>query len=385
MIKDFESQVECHRSEQERLKRNKEEELDQLNAVIDRLQQELANIEPKQAIEEDEDAAAESSECGPSREEYDELKQKMDLATKEINTLKTKHSQLLETYLHLKENAQALAESDKTEGSEGELEDALREKTAGLLVMQAQVKALEQTATARVEELDLCIQQLKVEVGEKDSELSHCLLLVEQTKSSAADLQQRVSTLEEHLRDKLAAALVSQATLEAFQEQQSQGPKDNQDHQSPAEPHVPSNIYDFGDFGIPQMDFGGVGQTRPVPTGKAGHLTQRLRELEVGLGGMQKDQELQKQLLCSSEEEVLEYERRLVVLMDLLGQMKARAHQRTLPTVEVRVWTLSRRGMAQYVDPGLENIRHITPSVSCSCLLPFLFSVFMLCRCSHLN
>ncbi|XP_068567205.1 A-kinase anchor protein 9 isoform X2 [Cebidichthys violaceus] len=333
LIKDFESQVECLRSEQERLKRNNEEELDQLNAVIDKLQQELANIEPKQATEEDEDTNAESAESGPSKEEYDEMKQRMDLATKEMNTLKTKHSKLLETYLRLKESAEALAETEKTESSEGELEDALREKTAGLVVMQAQVQALEQSATSRVEELDLRIQQLEDEVSEKDSELSRCLLLVEQTQSYAAGLQQRVSSLEENLREKLAEALVSQASLEAFQQQRSQGSKENQDQQSPADPNVQSNVYDFGDFGIPQMDFSGIGQTRQVPTGKVVHLTQRLRELEVGLNGMQKDQELQKQLLSSSEEEVLEYERRLAVLMDLLSQMKARTHQKTSPAV----------------------------------------------------
>uniref|UniRef100_A0A8C2WDU7 A-kinase anchoring protein 9 n=1 Tax=Cyclopterus lumpus TaxID=8103 RepID=A0A8C2WDU7_CYCLU len=281
LIKDFESQVECHRSEQERLKRNKEEELDQLNAVIDRLQQELANIEQKQATEDDEDTKAESSVCGASKEEYDELKQRMDLATKEINTLKTKHSKLLETYLHLKESAEALAESEKMEGSGGELEDALREKTAGLVVMQAQVQALEQSATSRVEELDLCIQQLKVEAGEKDSELSHCLLLVEQTKSFAAGLQQRVSNLEENLREKLASALVSQATLEAFQQQQSQGSKENQDHQSPAEPNV-----------------------QQVPTGKVVHLTQRLRELEVGLTDMTELLQEVKNDAASTKEEL---------------------------------------------------------------------------------
>ncbi|XP_075961781.1 A-kinase anchor protein 9 isoform X4 [Anarhichas minor] len=333
LIKDFESQVECLRSEQEHLKRNNEEELDQLNAVIDRLQQELTNIEPKQATEEDEDTNAESAVSGPSKEEYDEMKQRMDLATKEMNTFKTKHSKLLETFLRLKESAEALAETEKTESSEGELEDALREKTAGLVVMQAQVQALEQSATSRVEELDLRIQQLEDEVGEKDSELSRCLLLVEQTQSYSAGLQQRVSNLEENLREKLAEALVSQATLEAFQQQPSQGSKGNQDQQRPADPNVQSNVYDFGDFGIPQMDFSGIGKTRQVPTGKVVHLTQRLRELEVGLNGMQKDQELQKQLLSSSEEEVLEYERRLAVLMDLLSQMKARTHQKTSPAV----------------------------------------------------
>ncbi|KAK9526749.1 hypothetical protein VZT92_015432 [Zoarces viviparus] len=331
LIKDFESQVECLRSEQEHLKRNKEEELDQLNAVIDRLQQELANIDPKQATEEDEDTNAESAISGPSKEEYAELKQRMDLATKEMNTFKTKHSKLLETYLRLKESAEALAETEKMESSEGELEDALREKTAGLVVMQAQVQALEQTATSRVEELDLRIQQLEDEVGEKDGELSRCRLLVEQTQSYAAGLKQRVSNLEGDLKEKLAEALVSQATLEAFQQQRSQGSKENQDQQSPADTNVQSNVYDFGDFGIPQMDFSGIGQTRQVPAGKVVHLTQRLRELEVGLNGMQKDQELQKQLLSSSEEEVLEYERSLAVLMDLLSQMMARTHQNTSP------------------------------------------------------
>lgn len=358
LIKDLESQVECLRSEQERLKKNNEDELDQLNAVIDRLQQELANIEQKQATEEDEDTKAEpeSSAQGPSKEEYDEMKQKMDLATKEVDTLKTEHSKLLETYLRLKESAEALAETEKLESSEGDLEDALREKTAGLVVMQAQVQALEQSATSRVEALDLRIQELEDVVGEKDRELSRCRLLVEKTQSYADGLQQRVSNLEENLREKLAAALVSQATLEAFQQQQTQGSKENQEQQRQAETHV----YDFGDFGIPQMDFSGLSRGKQAPAGKVVHLTQRLRELEVGLSGMQKDQELQKQLLSSSEEEVLEYERRLAVLMDLLSQMKARTHQRTSPAVGVRVRPISHKGVGRYFEQSQETVWQIT-------------------------
>lgn len=321
--------MECLRSEQERLKRNNEEELDQLNAVIDKLQQELSNIEQKQLTEEDDDSKDEQS-----REEFDEMKQRMDQATKELDTLKTEHSKLLETYLRLKESAEALAQTENTEGSEAELEEALREKTAGLVVMQAQVQALEQSATSRVEELDLRIRELEDVVDEKDSELRRCRLLLEQTQSNAEGLQQKVSDLEKNLTEKVAAVLVSQATLEAFQQQQSK--ENQQEQQRPAEPHV----YDFGDFGIPQMDFSGIGQARQAPTGKVVHLTQRLRELEVGLSGMQKDQELQKQLLSSSEEEVMEYERRLSVLMDLLSQMKARTHQKTSQAVGVRDWPI---------------------------------------------
>ncbi|KAJ4927876.1 hypothetical protein JOQ06_015678 [Pogonophryne albipinna] len=331
LIKDQESQVQCLQGEQERLKRNNEEEIEQLNAVIDRLQQELANIEQKQAAEEDEDPKAESESAtqGPSKEEYDEMKQRMDLATKEVNTLKSEHSKLFETYLRLKESAEALAETEKLDNLEGELEDALREKTAGFVVMQAQVHALQQSATSRVEELDLRRQELQVLVDEKDDELSRCRLLLEQTQSHADGLQQRVSNLEDGLREKLAAVLDTQASLQ----QQSQASKENQEKQRHAEvkPDVEPHVYDFGDFGIPKMDFSGLSQARAAPTGKVFHLTQRLRELEVGLSGMQKDQELQKQLLSSSEEEVMEYERRLAVLMDLLSQMKTKTPQRTTP------------------------------------------------------
>ncbi|XP_030596273.1 A-kinase anchor protein 9-like [Archocentrus centrarchus] len=252
-----------------------------------------------------------------------------------ILTLRKEHSKLLETYLRLKESAEALAETENLESSEGALEEVLREKTAGLVVLQAQVQALEESASSRVEELGLRITELDDLVSEKDSEISHCRLLLEQSQSHAEGLQKRVSNLEDNLREKVAAALVSQATLEAFQQQhQSVGTKQKQDLQKPPERHVELLSYEFGDFGIPQMDFSGLGQAKQVPTGKVVHLTQKLRELEVGLSGMQKDQELQKQLLSSSEEEVLEYERRLAVLMDLLSQMKPGVRQRTSLSVE---------------------------------------------------
>lgn len=322
LVKDLESQVECLRSEQDHLKRNHEEELDQLNAVIDKLQQELANIEQKQTSEEYEEDKGSLSER-PMKEEYDEMKQKMDSATKELDTLKAEHTKLLDTYLRLKESAEALAETEKADDSEDELEDALREKTAALVVMQAQVQALEQSATSRVEELDVRIQDLEDLLVERDSELKRCRLLVEQTQNYAHGLQEKVYNLEDSLREKVAATLVSQATLEAFQQQHS--PQSKQE----------SNVYDFGGFNIPQIDLSGLGPARGGPTGKVVHLTQKLRELEVGLSGMQKDQELQKQLLSSSEEDVLEYERRLAVLVDLLSQMRSGTSQRTAPSSEI--------------------------------------------------
>ncbi|KAK7898929.1 hypothetical protein WMY93_019782 [Mugilogobius chulae] len=309
LARDLESQVECLRSEQQRLKRDHEEEVDQLNSVIDKLQQELANIEQKSTVEDYEEDKALLER--PTQEEYDEIKQKMDSATKELDTLKSEHGKLLDTYLRLKESAEALAESEKAGNLENELEDALREKTAALVVMQAQVQALEQNATYRVEELDRRIHELEDLVATRDEELSRCRLIVDQTQNYSDQLQEKIYKLEANLREKMAAALVSQATLDAFQQQQSPQPK-----QEP---------YDYGSFSIPRLDFSGYSQKRGGPTGRVVHLTEKLRELELGLSGMQKDQELQNQLLSSSEEDVLEYERRLSVLMNLLSQMKTGA------------------------------------------------------------
>lgn len=365
LIKDLESQVECLRSEQERLRKNNEEELEQLNSVIDKLQQDLANIEQKQTSEEDKDNRLESessSACGPSQEEYEEMQQRAEVLTKELNAVKAERDRLLEAHRSLKESAEASVEAARQQSSEAQLEEVLRQKTAGLVVMQAQVQALEQSATSRVEELDQRIRELEDALEEKDSELGRCRLLVEQTQSHAEGLEKKVSNLEKNLREKVAAVLVSQATLEAFQQhqqqQQQQQPQTHTDQQeAPAEPRSQLHAYDFGDFGIPKIDLGEVGQARNVPsTGKVFHLTQRLRELEVGLSGMQKDQELQKHLLSSSEEEVLEYERTLTVLMDLLNQMKSTTGQRTSSADKVRAWT-SRDNSTQYHHILLNNCR----------------------------
>ncbi|PWA15230.1 hypothetical protein CCH79_00008721 [Gambusia affinis] len=334
LIKELEFQVEYLRSEQDRLKTDREEEMDQLNAVIEKLQQELANIEQKQP--EEEEAREESGGCVATKEEFDEMKQRMDLATKELDTLRAEQSKLLETYLRLKQSA------------ESKLEEALREKTAGLVVLQAEVQALEQSAASRVEELELRIRELEVLVEEKDSEVERCQVLVEETQSHADDLQQKVSTLEGNLREKVAEALVSQATLEAFQQQHRTEASKQEAQSRPA-----AAAYDFGDFGIPQMDFSSLGPAKQAPRGKVAQLTQKLRDLEVGLSGMQKDQELQKQLLSSSEEEVQEYERRLAVLMELLSEMKAGPQQRAAPSNE---WPPLQAASSSSEQPGVSAL-----------------------------
>ncbi|XP_026145936.1 A-kinase anchor protein 9-like [Carassius auratus] len=254
VLREMEAQVECLRSEQERLKRDSEEEVEQLNAVIEKLQQELTHIELKQR-----------------QDESEEMKQRM--------------------------------------------EESLREKSAALVVLQAQVQALEESAGSQVTSLSQRVEELETSLEQKDSELHTCRLKVEQAQTDADALYAKVTQLEEKLREKVATVLVCQAQLEAVQ---------MQTKELHAEAHA-------GEAMGPSTQQRSEGLTAQdgASTGKTSLLTEKLTELEEGLSGMQKDQELQKQLLSSSEEEVMEYERRLAVMIDLLNHMRSRpSHHR---------------------------------------------------------
>ncbi|KAL2080293.1 hypothetical protein ACEWY4_024086 [Coilia grayii] len=330
-VLELESQVEILRSEQERLKRSSEEEVEQLHAVIDKLQQEIANIEHKQPPPHSlhpEEEEEEEEEGGFRKEELDEMKQHVDEVTQELDSLKADHQNLQERYNTLRE------EGASAERSTAELQEALREKTAALVVAQAEVQALEQSASSRVEALSQQVEELEASIEEKDLELDLCWTKVERAQSDASGLQQRVEELEEKLREKVAAMLVSQAQLGAIQAQ-------TKELQRGASLEVEdlgalTSLGPMVEFDLPGFSAAPRATGRPTAqTGKVGLLTEKLKELEVGLCGMQKDQELQKQLLSSSEEEVMEYERRLAVLMDLLNQMRTKpTQQRTVLSSE---------------------------------------------------
>ncbi|XP_051520018.1 A-kinase anchor protein 9 isoform X3 [Myxocyprinus asiaticus] len=308
VLRELEAQVDYLRSEQERLKRNSEEEVDQLNAVIEKLQQELSHIEHKQPQED---------ETPGVREEYDEMKQKMDEVTRELDTLKADHSSLKSRYESLQEEAFAERDSETVAA----LEEALREKTAAFVVVQAQVQALEDSAGSRVKSLSQRVEELEICVEEKDSELRACRLKVEQAQTNAEALYRKVAELEENLRERVAAVLVSQAQLGAVQSQTKELHAED----------VTSEV-----MGLSAQLESEDADSTPASGGKMSLLMEKLKELEEGLNGMQKDQEMQKQLLSSSEEEVQEYERRLAMLMERLEQMRTKpAQHRPLPSAEV--------------------------------------------------
>ncbi|XP_019718999.1 A-kinase anchor protein 9 isoform X2 [Hippocampus comes] len=241
------------------------QQVEQLNAVVDKLQQELLHMERKEDVE----------SRARNEYDYDEMKQKMDLVSGEFHSLKAEHGELLETHRRLKTS---------TENSE-DFTETPRQRTAHLAVAQAQAQALEKNGASGVDELRLRVRELEDLAGEKDAELCS-------SRKYAEELQWKVCTLEEHLREKVAAALVSQATLDALQQQAS---KDRS-----------------GDL--------------------LGHLNQKLAELEASLSDIEKNHKLRKQLLSSSKE--AQYERRLAALLDLTRQMMGEKRHRTSAGLE---------------------------------------------------
>lgn len=191
LVLELEAQVEYLRGEQERLKRGSEEEVEQLHSVIEKLQQEISNIEHKQSPEDQEEDQEEEDGS------HEELKQKMDEVVKELDTLKVDHSSLLGRYEGLqRETLQRVEEKERSE-------EALRDRTAALVVAQAQVQALEESAGTRVTELTRRVEELKQCVEEKELELQACRRQVEKAQEDAETLHLKVSQLEDTLREKV--------------------------------------------------------------------------------------------------------------------------------------------------------------------------------------
>ncbi|MCI4381391.1 hypothetical protein PGIGA_G00251020 [Pangasianodon gigas] len=365
LVRELESQVEYLRGEQDRLKRDSEEEVEQLNSVIEKLQQELSKIEHKQPAEEEED---------DEQDQHDELKQKMDQIQRELDALKEDHSSLLSKYGSLQEERETKEEKEKkNEMLVLELEDMLREKTAALVVAQVQIQALEESANSTVTNLTQRVEELENCLEEREVELRDCRSEVDKAQSEAGNLHLKISHLEEKLKEKVAtlSQLVNQEHLETnIQTKESECKIQSGTVLDDIEKELKLNVEHGELLGKPiagkelglkqqcgivldqendgkelgsKVIAGEKMESKVVePTaGLMGSssemeveqfavntmenvvlLTEKLRYLEVDLSSMPKDQELQKHLLASSEEEVEEYDKMLTKLMELLNQMK---------------------------------------------------------------
>uniref|UniRef100_A0A7M4F6D0 A-kinase anchoring protein 9 n=1 Tax=Crocodylus porosus TaxID=8502 RepID=A0A7M4F6D0_CROPO len=335
-IRELEGQIEYLKSDQERIKKKSEDEIDQLNEVIEKLQQELANIEQKVPIDfasfqEDteslkyqldtllaEKAALEmqvennSAEASRTKDELEETRLKMNQLKQEINTLKREHEKVTEKYKFILMKIDKAQVEDRGEDKSEKLEEGRSERTQELLENEMQLKVVEEKVI--ISNLEARLQQYQATIKEKDSELCCCYNQIEKLKEQAQAetevLKKKIQEMKEMLEEKLAAALVSQAQLNAVQEHS----KFMQEIQAVSKGVKESNR------STQTENLNGIAEEETES--KLSVLTERLSEMENKLAKMQSNLELEKENVAVSQKEAKEKEKRLLELQQLVEEIK---------------------------------------------------------------
>ncbi|XP_069443460.1 A-kinase anchor protein 9 isoform X9 [Ovis canadensis] len=328
LIRDLETQIECLLSDQERVKKNREEEIEQLNEVIEKLQQELANIEQKTSVV-----------ANSLPEEADSLKHQLDMVTAEKlaleqqventneemaltkNALKEtnlKMNQLTEELYNLKRERENIGKIHSIpEKSANMAIDDLNKNKPGLEVVfpedalqplenQTHLSCFEENSKVSISSLETKVLQLESTVSAKDLELTQCHKqmkdLQEQGQSEKEVLKKKIVNLQNILEEKVAAALVSQVQLEAVKEYA----KFWQDKQSTSSEPERTNIQNLTQLTENEME------------SNVSALTLRISELESQVVEMQTSLILEKEQIEIAEKNALEKEKKLLELQKLL-------------------------------------------------------------------
>ncbi|XP_060270421.1 A-kinase anchor protein 9 isoform X11 [Ovis aries] len=328
LIRDLETQIECLLSDQERVKKNREEEIEQLNEVIEKLQQELANIEQKTSVV-----------ANSLPEEADSLKHQLDMVTAEKlaleqqventneemaltkNALKEtnlKMNQLTEELYNLKRERENIGKIHSIpEKSANMAIDDLNKNNPGLEVVfpedalqplenQIHLSCFEENSKVSISSLETKVLQLESTVSAKDLELTQCHKqmkdLQEQGQSEKEVLKKKIVNLQNILEEKVAAALVSQVQLEAVKEYA----KFWQDRQTTSSEPERTNIQNLTQLTENEME------------SNVSALTLRISELESQVVEMQTSLILEKEQIEIAEKNALEKEKKLLELQKLL-------------------------------------------------------------------
>uniref|UniRef100_A0A670JKF4 A-kinase anchoring protein 9 n=1 Tax=Podarcis muralis TaxID=64176 RepID=A0A670JKF4_PODMU len=370
-IRELEAQIEYLKSDQERVKQNSEQELEQLNDVIEKLQQELANIEHKVPLDfsltqEDADnlkyqldvVLAEKEalvkqvenkdvEVSVMKNELEETKLKMGKLEKEVDAFKKEH-----------EKKEGIHRNMQMDSGVAEIRGSSQLKTES----QKKTKMLKNETPLGYEEENAKdssstkLQQLQEALEEKDSELKqHCnqlTALKEQAQAESAVLKQKITELEETLEQKVAAALVSQAQLKAVLEQ-SKLLQEIQVVSGDALEAIKTISAEKGNS-TPGEDAGSI----------LSSLSNKLLEMESQLAGAQSSLELEKAKVEIAQKEAKEKEERLAELHQLLAEVeekhkkekaKSSKQEKTLTVAKELSENKERNILSD--DPELEKIR----------------------------
>ncbi|NWH62224.1 AKAP9 protein, partial [Geococcyx californianus] len=331
-IRELEAQIECLKSDQECVKKKNYEEVEQLNDVIDKLQQELANIEQNvptdiAAFQEDADSlkytletvlaekeALEKQvenmnvEASRTKNELEETNLKMDQLKQEISMLKTEHERLTEKY----KCALMKGDKEKTEDRSNEKTEKVEEGSCEKIELlgQTQLRSSDENMKVTISKMEIQLQQLQACIKEKDSELCQSYNeikdLKEQGKAERETLNKKILELEKTLVEKVAAALVSQVELNAVQEQR----KFMQETQEA------SKCMEEASKNVKKESLSD--KTENEMKSKLPLLTQRLSEMEDQLAMVNRNLELEKENLLIAQKEAKVKEERLLELQHLL-------------------------------------------------------------------
>ncbi|NXV27990.1 AKAP9 protein, partial [Rissa tridactyla] len=335
-IQELEAQIECLKSDQERVKKKNYEEVEQLNDVIDKLQQELANIEQKvpadiAAFQEDADSlkhtlqtvlaekeALEKQvenmnvESSRTKSELEETTLKMNQLKQEISMLKKEHERITEKYKRALMKGDREKTEDRSNGKAEKVEEGSCEKIE--LLDQTQCRSSDENTRVTISMMEEQLQQLHTCIKEKDSELCQSYNeikdLKEQGKAEREMLKKRILELEKALVEKVAAALVSQVQLNAVQEQS----------KLMQEIREPSKCAEEASKGA--QTEGLSNRTENEMESKISLLTQRLSDMEDQLATVNHNLELEKENVKIAQKEAKVKEERLLELQQLLEEVK---------------------------------------------------------------
>uniref|UniRef100_A0A452J5A8 ELK domain-containing protein n=1 Tax=Gopherus agassizii TaxID=38772 RepID=A0A452J5A8_9SAUR len=381
-IRELEAQIECLKSDQERVKKNSEEEIEQLNEVIEKLQQELANIEQKEpvdvaSIQEDADSLkheldtvlAEKEalkkqvednnvESSMTRNELEETKLKMNHLKKELDILKREHERVTEKYKRLLMKGDKAEVGDRSKDKSEKLEEALNEKSPELLENKIQFKSVEENTKISISNMEIKLQHLQAAVKERESELCQCYNqikdLKEQAKVETEVLKKKILELEEILQEKVAAALVSQVQLNAIQEQNKLRPRMQAFSKGAEEANKNTQTENVNPIAKEETE------------SKLSVLTEKLSEMENQLARMYNNLELEKENAEIAQKEAIKKENRLLELQQLLEDIQEKYKEEIKKTLKqgevqtsevVKELTQSQGGSVFIAESELEKIK----------------------------
>ncbi|KAL1777841.1 A-kinase anchor protein 9 isoform X3 [Sigmodon hispidus] len=237
LIRGLRTQNECLMIDQEHVKKNREEEIEKLKGVIESLHEELASIKQKTT-----DVSTLPKDGESLKHQLDKviaekmaLEQKVETTSEEMAYTKN----ILEASVKMDQLTEELCTLRKEHENKEELETVPEENVSMTVselssdILQPDVPAQDslknQTSLRCPKEntdayrcLETKLLLLESSVSTKDLELTQCYKQIktmqEQGRSETETLQKKITNLQKLLQEKAAAAIVSQALLEAFQQ-----------------------------------------------------------------------------------------------------------------------------------------------------------------------